>query len=87
MSSYVDARDLLEHLVDVSQNCPMQVTLAVELEAIGEAAASHFEDGILDGFKLILDLRVVLRQIGESCQDLQSASFSTFQDEPARRLG
>jgi hypothetical protein len=55
--------DLLEHLVHISKNCPVQVPVLVNGKAVLESALFHFEDSILDGIEFALDCWIVFRKI------------------------
>lgn len=66
----IDSRDLLKHLVDVSENCPMQVPVLVRGKAVPEASLSHLEDGVFDRIELALDFRIVFGEVRECAEDL-----------------
>lgn len=40
--------DLLKHLIDVRENCPVKVAIRVPVEAVDKFALGHFEDDVFD---------------------------------------
>ena len=57
--THVDTGDLLKDLVDIGQDCAVQISVPVHLEAIGESTLRHFHYGISHGFELALNLGVI----------------------------
>lgn len=66
----VDARYLLEHLVDVSEDCPVEVAIIVLLEAVGKVAGGHLKGGILDSHEVVVDFWVLFWKIRERGKNL-----------------
>jgi hypothetical protein len=54
----IDARNLLEHLVDIRQHRTMEIAVAIELEALPEPALRHLKHNILDSPEFGLNLLV-----------------------------
>lgn len=65
----------------------MQSAVLVAGEEIGKGALAHLERGLLDGLELVLDVLVVLGQVGDAGNDFAGLGVTSLEDEPARRLG
>ena len=83
----VDARDLLEDLVDVGQHGAVEVAVLGHGEEVAEAALGHLGHDVLDGDELVLDELVVGREAAERAEHVHRLVFVALEDEPARRLG
>lgn len=73
-------RDLLEHLIDVSQNRSMQIPILVELETVLEPSLCHLEHGVFDSSEFGLDSGIILRGIAEGAEDFQGFIFAAFEN-------
>lgn len=55
--------NLLEHLIDVSQDRSVQVPVLVHGKAVLESALCHLEDGVFDSIELALNRWVIFRKV------------------------
>jgi len=54
---------LLKHLIDVCEDCPVQVSILVGSKAIPKAALRHLKYSVFDSIELALDLWIVFREV------------------------
>ena len=64
----------------------MEVAVLVHLETISETTARHFQSDVLDSLELLLDSLVILRQIAQCSQYLQSLSLAALEHQPTWTL-
>lgn len=83
----VDSGDLLEHLVDIGEHHPMEVTVFAHGEEILEASGLALQNRFLDGRQFVHHQRVVHREVQQRLQDVRRLVLTALENEPARRLG
>jgi len=64
----------------------MEVTVLTHCEQVTEAALLHFQDRVLDGRKLGIDVLIVGREVRKGSQDLNSFVFPLLQNQPSGAL-
>lgn len=78
----IDSRNLLEHLVDVSENNAVEVSFWAHGEEIGPSVCFHFQDSVLNFEELGLNNAVLNGEVFESRNDGQSFVFITLENKP-----
>lgn len=83
----VDARNLLEHLVDVGESNTVEFAVLGHVKQTAERALVHFGDGLANGLHFVLNVRVIARFQVQQLQNLDSLFLAPLHDKPSGRLG
>lgn len=87
ISDKIDSGNLLEHLIDICEGNSVEFTILAHFEQAPERAFIHFNDGGLNGFKLILDKWVVARKLVKTLEDFQCFVIPALHHKPTGGLG
>lgn len=82
----IDTRNLLEHLVDVGDDCTVESAVVVGMEQLAVSTLAHLHGSILDGLEFIVDLLVSNVNVCNGSDNFSSLIFATLENEPSRRL-
>ena len=87
IGNQIDARDLLEHLVDVGEHDAVEVAVLGHGEEVPEVALGHLHHGRLDHDEFVLDVRVVFGAVAQCRQHRARFVLAALEDEPPRGFG